>query len=386
MSPATRSACPQRTSPRRSRAARPRRARRARGGDRARAPGIAAQVPAAARPPRSAPGAASCSAGSRCAASGVYIPGGKAVYPSSVVMNVVPAQVAGVGAIALASPPQRDHGGRVHPTILAAAGLLGVTEVYAMGGAGAIGALRLRRARASASTRSTSSPVPATTTSRPPSAWCAGVVGTDSEAGATEILVVADARADAASGRGRPRQPGRARRAGGRGAGHRSRRASPTRSRVELAAAAAAHAAQRARRARRSPGRSRRSCSSTTVAMATAVQQRLRPGAPRAAPRATPSAGGIRFTAPARSSSATQLAGEPRRLPGRQQPRAADRRPGALRRGPRARTRSCGRSRSSATTARPSPRCATAIVALAERRGAARARRSRSRPASGQPA
>lgn len=72
---------------------------------------------------------------------GLYVPGGKAVYPSSVVMNVVPAQVAGVGEIALASPPQRQFGGRVHPVILAAASLLGIHEVYAMGGAGAIGAL-----------------------------------------------------------------------------------------------------------------------------------------------------------------------------------------------------------------------------------------------------
>nr|BFF11143.1 hypothetical protein GCM10025699_24460 [Microbacterium flavescens] len=72
---------------------------------------------------------------------GLYVPGGKAVYPSSVVMNVVPAQVAGVTEIALASPPQREHGGRVHPVILGAAKLLGVDEVYAMGGAGAIGAL-----------------------------------------------------------------------------------------------------------------------------------------------------------------------------------------------------------------------------------------------------
>lgn len=68
---------------------------------------------------------------------GVYVPGGKAVYPSSVVMNVVPAQVAGVTEVALASPPQREHGGRVHPVILAAAELLGIHEVYAMGGAGA---------------------------------------------------------------------------------------------------------------------------------------------------------------------------------------------------------------------------------------------------------
>jgi histidinol dehydrogenase len=72
---------------------------------------------------------------------GFYVPGGKAVYPSSVVMNVVPAHVAGVGSIALASPPQKEFGGSVHPTILGAAGLLGVEEIYAMGGAGAIGAL-----------------------------------------------------------------------------------------------------------------------------------------------------------------------------------------------------------------------------------------------------
>src|ERR671910_3408654 len=62
---------------------------------------------------------------------GLYVPGGKAVYPSSVVMNVVPAQVAGVSEVGLASPPQRAHEGRVHPVILAAARLLGVDEVYA---------------------------------------------------------------------------------------------------------------------------------------------------------------------------------------------------------------------------------------------------------------
>src|SRR5918993_1174717 len=71
---------------------------------------------------------------------GLYVPGGKAVYPSSVVMNVVPAQVAGVRSIALASPPQSEFGGRVHPTVAGVAALLGITEVYAMGGAGAIGA------------------------------------------------------------------------------------------------------------------------------------------------------------------------------------------------------------------------------------------------------
>src|SRR3954462_7591078 len=72
---------------------------------------------------------------------GLYVPGGKAAYPSSVVMNPVPAQVAGVASVALASPPQREFGGAVHPAILGAAGLLGIDEVYAMGGAGAIGAL-----------------------------------------------------------------------------------------------------------------------------------------------------------------------------------------------------------------------------------------------------
>ncbi|MFB4351006.1 histidinol dehydrogenase [Microbacterium sp. CR_7] len=127
---------------------------------------------------------------------GVYIPGGKAVYPSSVIMNVVPAQVAGVAQIALASPPQSDQDRRIHPTILAAAGLLGVTEVYAMGGAGAIGAFAHGVAGIGLD--------PVDVVSGPGNNYVAsakravaGVVGTDSEAGATEILVVADAGADA---------------------------------------------------------------------------------------------------------------------------------------------------------------------------------------------
>ncbi|MBT2503972.1 histidinol dehydrogenase [Curtobacterium sp. ISL-83] len=127
---------------------------------------------------------------------GLYVPGGKAVYPSSVVMNVVPAQVAGVGSIALVSPPQRDHGGTVHPTILAAAGLLGVDEVYAMGGAGAIGAL------AHGVPEIGLEPVDLVT--GPGNNYVAaakrlvrGVVGIDAEAGATEILVIADDSADA---------------------------------------------------------------------------------------------------------------------------------------------------------------------------------------------
>lgn len=127
---------------------------------------------------------------------GVYIPGGKAVYPSSVVMNVVPAQIAGVTQIALASPPQADQGGRIHPTILAAAALLDISEVYAMGGAGAIGAFAWGVPALGLD--------PVDVVSGPGNNYVAsakravaGVVGTDAEAGATEILVVADATADA---------------------------------------------------------------------------------------------------------------------------------------------------------------------------------------------
>ncbi len=126
---------------------------------------------------------------------GVYVPGGKAVYPSSVVMNVVPAQVAGVAQIALASPPQPTDG-RVHPTILAAAGILGVTEVYAMGGAGAIGAFAygigsVGLAAVDVVTGPGNNFVAAAKRA------VAGRVGLDAEAGATEILIVADADADA---------------------------------------------------------------------------------------------------------------------------------------------------------------------------------------------
>jgi len=69
---------------------------------------------------------------------GLYVPGGRAVYPSSVMMNVIPAQIAKVQSIAVASPPQSEFGGLPHPTILATCELLGVTEVYAIGGAQAI--------------------------------------------------------------------------------------------------------------------------------------------------------------------------------------------------------------------------------------------------------
>ncbi|HPU04582.1 MAG TPA: histidinol dehydrogenase [Rhodoglobus sp.] len=126
---------------------------------------------------------------------GLYVPGGKAVYPSSVVMNVVPAQVAGVRSVALASPPQKAFGGAIHPTILGAAGLLGVDEIYAMGGAGAIGALAYGVPSIGLD--------PVDIITGPGNIYVAaakrlvrGVAGIDSEAGPTEILVIADASAD----------------------------------------------------------------------------------------------------------------------------------------------------------------------------------------------
>ncbi len=127
---------------------------------------------------------------------GLYVPGGKAVYPSSVVMNVVPAQIAGVSSVALASPAQNEFGGAIHPTILGAAGLLGVDEVYAMGGAGAIGAFAYGVAELGLD--------PVQVITGPGNVYVAaakrlvrGVCGIDSEAGPTEILIIADASADA---------------------------------------------------------------------------------------------------------------------------------------------------------------------------------------------
>jgi len=127
---------------------------------------------------------------------GFYVPGGKAVYPSSVVMSVVPAQVAGVESVALASPPQAEFGGGVHPTILGAAGVLGVEEVYAMGGAGAIGALAYGVPELGLD--------PVDLITGPGNVYVAaakrlvrGVVGIDAEAGPTEILIIADATARA---------------------------------------------------------------------------------------------------------------------------------------------------------------------------------------------
>ncbi len=122
---------------------------------------------------------------------GLYVPGGKAVYPSSVVMNAVPAQEAGVASIALASPAQRAFGGGVHPVILAAAQLLGIDEVYAMGGAGAIGAFAYGVPDLGLE--------PVDVVTGPGNVFVAAakravrsVVGIDAEAGPTEILIIAD--------------------------------------------------------------------------------------------------------------------------------------------------------------------------------------------------
>ncbi len=123
---------------------------------------------------------------------GLYVPGGLAVYPSSVVMNVVPAQVAGVDSLAVASPPQIATG-RPHPLVLAACGLLGVDEVYAVGGAQAVAMFGY----------GTDECAPVDLVTGPGNIWVTaakrllrGVVGIDAEAGPTEIAVLADDTAD----------------------------------------------------------------------------------------------------------------------------------------------------------------------------------------------
>jgi histidinol dehydrogenase len=133
---------------------------------------------------------------------GVYVPGGLVAYPSSVVMNVVPAQVAGVGSVAVASPPQADNGGLPHPAVLAACALLGVDEVHAVGGAQALAMFAY----------GTENCAPADVLTGPGNVYVAaakrllgGIVGTDGENGPTEIAIIADHTAD---------RPGRARPAG----------------------------------------------------------------------------------------------------------------------------------------------------------------------------
>ncbi|MFI7446896.1 histidinol dehydrogenase [Nonomuraea sp. NPDC049714] len=124
---------------------------------------------------------------------GLYVPGGRAVYPSSVVMNVVPAQEAGVPSLAVSSPAQKDHGGLPHPAILAACALLGVDEVYSVGGAQAVAMFAY----------GTEECEPVTMVTGPGNIYVAaakrllkGRIGIDSEAGPTEIAILADHTAD----------------------------------------------------------------------------------------------------------------------------------------------------------------------------------------------
>lgn len=134
---------------------------------------------------------------------GLYVPGGLAAYPSSVIMNAVAAQVAGVEAIALASPPRKDAGGLVHPTVLAVCRMLGIEEVYAVGGAQAVAMF----AYGAAGEPGTPDPLrlcePVDVVTGPGNVYVAaakravrGVVGIDAEAGPTEIAIIADADAD----------------------------------------------------------------------------------------------------------------------------------------------------------------------------------------------
>jgi histidinol dehydrogenase len=126
---------------------------------------------------------------------GLYVPGGLVAYPSSVVMNVVPAQVAGVRSIAVMSPPQKAYGGLPHPAVLGACALLGIDEVYAVGGAQAI----------AMAAYGTEDCLPVDVITGPGNVYVAaakrlvrGVVGIDAEAGPTEIAILADETADPA--------------------------------------------------------------------------------------------------------------------------------------------------------------------------------------------
>ena len=126
---------------------------------------------------------------------GLYAPGGVTALPSSVIMNVVPAQVAGVDSLVVFSPPQKEFGGQPHPTVLAACALLGVEEVYAVGGAQAIALMAYGDAGLGlAPVDMATGPGNLYTTAA--KRMLRGVVGIDSEAGTTEIAVLADAGAD----------------------------------------------------------------------------------------------------------------------------------------------------------------------------------------------
>ena len=127
---------------------------------------------------------------------GLYVPGGRAVYPSSVMMNVIPAQIAQVQSIAVSSPPQKEFGGLPHPTILATCALLGVNEVYSAGGAQAIALLAYGMEGVAEKCDVVTGPgnIYVAAAKRA----LRGVVGIDSEAGPTEIAILADKSAIAA--------------------------------------------------------------------------------------------------------------------------------------------------------------------------------------------
>mgnify|MGYP001600537738 CR=1 FL=1 len=123
-------------------------------------------------------------------AAGLYVPGGRAAYPSSLLMNVIPAKVAGVGRIAMVTP---TPGGAINPLVLAAAQIAGIEEIWRVGGAQAVAALAYGTDRIS----------PVDVITGPGNAWVAeakrqlyGVVGIDMVAGPSEIVVVADAKND----------------------------------------------------------------------------------------------------------------------------------------------------------------------------------------------
>ncbi|WP_016696017.1 histidinol dehydrogenase [Rhodococcus rhodochrous] len=130
---------------------------------------------------------------------GLYVPGGNAVYPSSVVMNVVPAQAAGVESLVIASPPQKNFGGLPHPTILAAAALLGVDEVWAVGGAQGVALLSYGGTDTDGAELAPVDMItgPGNIYVTAAKRLCRAVVGIDAEAGPTEIAILADHTADA---------------------------------------------------------------------------------------------------------------------------------------------------------------------------------------------
>ncbi len=125
---------------------------------------------------------------------GLYVPGGAAVYPSSVIMNVVPAQIAGVESIAVVSPGQLDNEGWPHPAILTACALLGVSEIYAAGGSQAV-AMMAHGTESCKKVNLITGPgnIYVTAAKR----LVRGAVAIDSEAGPTEIAILADETANA---------------------------------------------------------------------------------------------------------------------------------------------------------------------------------------------